>query len=104
MSLQDLEHTCGVTEKGLIECFGWDLNGQTNGQKPKKATDGKFVGVGAGYIHTCGLTDKGLIECFGGNTYWSNQFRQAKESNGWQICWCQCRISPYVWCDGQRVD
>ena len=59
-------HTCGVTDKGLIECFGNDEYGQTNGGNPKQATDGnKFVGVSAGYEHTCGVTDKGLIECFG---------------------------------------
>ena len=78
-------HTCGVTDKGSIECFGNDASGQTNGGKPKQATDGnKFVGVSAGYEHTCGVTDKGSIECFGndasGQTNGGNP-KQATDGN-----------------------
>ena len=41
-----------MTDKGLIECFGDDDEGESNGHMPKQATDGKFVGVSAGSDHT----------------------------------------------------
>jgi alpha-tubulin suppressor-like RCC1 family protein len=58
-------HTCGVTNVGAIECFGYDDKGLSNKYQPKRPTKGTFVQVSAGSVHTCGVTNVGTIECFG---------------------------------------
>ena len=52
-------------DDGSYECIGSDVNGQSNGEKPKwpKKDGAKYIQVSAGDKHTCALVDDGSYEC-----------------------------------------
>ena len=51
--------TCGLRETGVVECWGYDDDGQST------PPEGTFTSVSAGGVHTCGLRDTGAVECWG---------------------------------------
>lgn len=79
-------HTCGITGKAYLYCWGWDGQGQLGGgsatplcspqgiehcsRVPFAVTQGdRFVSAVAGEFHTCALSKTGQVFCWGGNQY-----------------------------------
>lgn len=76
------DHTCAVTDTGLLRCFGFNAYGQlglghTHDIGDDEAADsagyvdvgGPVVQVAAGIGHTCALLSNGSVRCFGRNEY-----------------------------------
>ncbi len=70
------EHTCAVTNTGLVECWGPNSSGQLgNGTTSNSAlpvtvlelTDA--TSISAGGAHTCAITSAGGVKCWGRNWY-----------------------------------
>lgn len=72
------EHTCGLTGKGDVYCWGQNENGQlgnssmgmdqpapTSVNLPSLDQGDRFVSLTAGWSHTCGVTNFGLAYCWG---------------------------------------
>jgi len=71
-------HTCALTTKGKVWCWGWNGNGQlgdnttTNSSRPVAVANlGAVKAIDAGYLHTCAITTKGAVKCWGYNAYGS---------------------------------
>lgn len=70
-------HTCAVTTKGTVLCWGYNSAGQLGDGTTTTRTSPvavanvgvKAKAVSAGYISTCELTTKGAVLCWGDNTY-----------------------------------
>jgi alpha-tubulin suppressor-like RCC1 family protein len=72
-------HTCVVTARGDVACWGSNNSGQlgtgTNIDSPTpvmvKGLDSKVVAVATGSttVHTCALTPGGAVQCWGNNTF-----------------------------------
>ncbi|HOG44189.1 MAG TPA: hypothetical protein PK560_08920 [bacterium] len=67
-------HTCILSDKGKIYCFGDNKNGQLgDGTTEMRLTpvalnsDKVFKSVSAGFEHTCAIDDKDEAYCWGGN-------------------------------------
>ncbi|HPV22128.1 MAG TPA: RCC1 repeat-containing protein, partial [bacterium] len=67
-------HTCILSDKGKIYCFGDNKNGQLgDGTTEMRLTpvalnsDKVFKSVSAGFEHTCAIDDKDELYCWGGN-------------------------------------
>ncbi|MFZ9595951.1 MAG: RCC1 domain-containing protein, partial [Bdellovibrionia bacterium] len=70
-----IDHTCGITGKGEVRCWGANYSGQVgNGG----TTDARpypvpvdlgttYSTISAGQAHTCGITTTGLVKCWGDN-------------------------------------
>jgi alpha-tubulin suppressor-like RCC1 family protein len=65
-------HTCGVTTRDEVYCWGWNYHGQLgDGTRPAKTAPAPvpggsaFAAVSAGHVHTCGVTTGGQAECWG---------------------------------------
>ena len=57
------EHSCGLRNSGVVECWGRNDDGQTD------APSGSFSAVSAGTNHSCGLRNSGAVECWGNNDF-----------------------------------
>lgn len=57
-----MNHTCGVTVDGNVDCWGYNLHGETADR-----TGGNWVEVSAGEDHTCALRADGVVDCWGDN-------------------------------------
>jgi alpha-tubulin suppressor-like RCC1 family protein len=55
-------HTCGITAKGAVVCFGC---GGDNDFGQCSSPSGVFTAVASGYVHTCVLNAAGVVQCFG---------------------------------------
>jgi alpha-tubulin suppressor-like RCC1 family protein len=70
-------HTCAVTSKGAVKCWGYNGDGElgdgTNTSSTKPVTAfGLTKGIKAitvGDIHSCAITTKGAVKCWGYNGY-----------------------------------
>jgi len=70
-------HTCDVTTKGAVRCWGYNAYGQlgdnstTTSNKPVAVygLSSKVKNVSSGYMHSCALTTKGKVWCWGYNAY-----------------------------------
>ena len=60
-------HSCALRVDGAIECWGSNIEGQTN------APAGRFTAVAAGRAHTCAIRESGVIECWGSNHGWTQE-------------------------------
>ncbi len=68
-------HTCAVTTKGAVRCWGYNAFGQlgnnstTDSSKPVGVygLGSKVKNVTSGYMHSCALTTKGKVWCWGWN-------------------------------------
>jgi alpha-tubulin suppressor-like RCC1 family protein len=69
------DHTCAVTARGKVQCWGYNEYGQLGNQTqesssiPQQVRDlsGDVVGLAAGWGHTCALTSGGQVWCWGNN-------------------------------------
>ena len=52
-------HTCGVRTDGIVECWGYDVNGAAT------PPEGAFDSVSAGADHTCGVRTDGAGRMLG---------------------------------------
>jgi hypothetical protein len=70
-------HTCAVTLRGTIQCWGnnsYDQLGDGTTDSRGSPVTAKWVksgvtGIATGQDHTCTLNDNGTITCWGGNRY-----------------------------------
>ncbi len=56
-------HTCSVTTKGALVCFG--CGGDHDFGQCASPPAGIFTAVASGYVHTCALSASGVVQCFG---------------------------------------
>jgi alpha-tubulin suppressor-like RCC1 family protein len=71
------EHTCALTERGLLRCWGDNSNnelGNGNGTAPWTPVDvtglpDKLTSLAAGAEHTCATTADGAARCWGSNGF-----------------------------------
>ena len=55
-------HTCSVQANAIVQCWGWNSDGQAT------PPGGQFVAVGAGEDHTCGIQTDNTVQCWGWNS------------------------------------
>ncbi|HSW59626.1 MAG TPA: hypothetical protein VLJ60_02440 [bacterium] len=67
-------HTCLLSDKGKIYCFGDNSKGQLGDKTTEKklvpvavSSDKKFKAVSAGFEHSCAIDDKDEAYCWGSN-------------------------------------
>ena len=68
-------HSCALSSKGTVECWGSNSSGQTNapdrrftnedGDGQTSAPDRRFSQVSAGWLHSCALTSEGAVPMLG---------------------------------------
>ena len=64
------QHTCAVSDAGLVECWGDNTFGQLGSGSASSASPVQIVGltnvakVAAGGEHTCALTSSGGVKCW----------------------------------------
>jgi alpha-tubulin suppressor-like RCC1 family protein len=71
------DHTCALTNRGAVECWGWNRFGQLgDGTKAErhvpaavKGLAGGVVEITAGGSHACARTTRAAVECWGANRY-----------------------------------
>ena len=93
-------HTCGLRESGAIECWGSNLQGQSD------APAGSFSAVAAGAAHTCAIRERGAIACWGrddeGQTDAPTGSFTAVSAGGWHSC--GLRESGAIQCWGRNAE
>ena len=52
-------HTCGIKLDNTLECWGDNIQGQTN------APEGQFLSVSAGGVYSCGIDFENQLACWG---------------------------------------
>ncbi|MEK2688537.1 RCC1 domain-containing protein [Bdellovibrio sp. GT3] len=67
-------HTCGITETGLLKCWGSNVYGEIgDGTKTKRTypvlvdSNTSYSAVANGDLHTCAITTSGDLKCWGYN-------------------------------------
>lgn len=65
-------HNCGLTQGGLVQCWGYNAFGQAGVKTPELvskpvtvASPVKFVEISAGFTHTCAIAQGGDAYCWG---------------------------------------
>jgi alpha-tubulin suppressor-like RCC1 family protein len=99
-----LGHTCAVTSKGALACWGLDDAGQVSG--PNASTD-KFTQVIAGGLFTCGLRTDGRIECWGQDFFGQGSGASTSTDRFTQLSGdlahvCAVNTSRHIECWGQQ--
>ena len=70
-------HSCDVTTKGAVRCWGYNAYGQLGDNSTATSTKpvavyglgSKVKHVTSGYMHSCALTTRGKVWCWGWNAY-----------------------------------
>jgi alpha-tubulin suppressor-like RCC1 family protein len=82
-------HACGLTSKGMIQCFTASKTGKKDWDGIRRATKGRFLQVSSSKGRTCGLTSEKSIECFTAKThpkkYLAGQFTQVSAGSSF-VC------------------
>src|SRR5215203_88690 len=68
-------HTCALTDRGGVDCWGGNFDGQVGDgtladrRRPVRVAglQSGVKGIVAGRVHTCALTNGGGVECWGWN-------------------------------------
>jgi alpha-tubulin suppressor-like RCC1 family protein len=71
------QHTCALTSVGVVQCWGYNVNGQLgNGNNTNSVTPvtvagliGNATALAAGAQHSCALNSAGAVQCWGYNLY-----------------------------------
>jgi alpha-tubulin suppressor-like RCC1 family protein len=81
------DHTCAVTDKGEVKCWGYNRYGQlgdgsTTSRGVPVAVQGlpvRAAAVAAGWGHTCVLTDDKSVQCWGNDEYGQLGYGQTED-------------------------
>ena len=72
------DHTCGISQNGILYCWGSNFNGQLGNDEsgeskekliPFKISSFSWISVSAGEAHTCGTDASDDLYCWGHNYY-----------------------------------
>jgi hypothetical protein len=68
------EHTCALTAKGSVQCWGANDLAQLGDPSAPEVLPHEVPGLGSGVVaiaagsyHTCALTNEGVVKCWGDN-------------------------------------
>lgn len=81
------ENTCGVTDKNVLKCWGWNNYGQIGDGTKVTATSPQVIDAGrpysqvsVGQFHVCAVSTGGDLYCWGSNDYGILGIPSIKES------------------------
>lgn len=70
------EHTCALTAKGSVQCWGANGLAQLGDPSAPEVLPHEVPGMGSGVVaiaagsyHTCALTNEGIVKCWGDNMW-----------------------------------
>jgi hypothetical protein len=87
-------HTCGITARGALLCWGQGKNGQALvPQWAMASNDTVWTSVSAGTSHTCGITANGSAVCWGANDEGQTQVPDVQDQTWKQISAVRMRPS-----------
>ena len=79
-------HTCGITARGALLCWGQGKNGQALvPQWAMASNDTVWTSVSAGTSHTCGITANGSAACWGASDEGQTQVPDVQDQLWQQI-------------------
>jgi hypothetical protein len=86
-------HSCALTDKGGVRCWGDDAAGQATAP----AALGPITKLAAGHDTTCGISAAGALTCWGAQAATAADVREAGVGVGF-VCWL--KVDGSLGCDG----